>query len=95
VSRRLDDCQDSGCIFRDRTKPGGMRTQGGCQHLKLEPIELRRTLMEAAAELTALRRVAEAARVVVANGPGALGMGIRRLHDALDALTALHSKEGA
>jgi len=24
------DCGDNSCLFRDRTKPGGMRTNGGC-----------------------------------------------------------------
>ncbi len=25
------DCQDNSCIYRDRTKPSGMRTNGGCR----------------------------------------------------------------
>ena len=25
------DCGDSSCLFRDRDKPGGMRTNGGCR----------------------------------------------------------------
>lgn len=25
------DCGDSGCINRDKTKPAGMRTNGGCR----------------------------------------------------------------
>ena len=25
------DCGDNSCLFRDRTKPGGMRTNGGCR----------------------------------------------------------------
>jgi len=24
------DCGDNSCLFRDNTKPGGMRTNGGC-----------------------------------------------------------------
>lgn len=35
-------CSDGGCVFGH---PGGMHTNGGCQHLKTrDPSELRRTV---------------------------------------------------
>lgn len=92
---RVDDCGDSGCIFRDRSKPSGMRTNGGCMHLTEHPSEVRMTLVEAAAELTALRRVAECAREVdEADSTGddtIMGIAVRHLRLAL---AALPRKEG-
>lgn len=26
----MPDCGDNSCLYRDRSKPGGMRTNGGC-----------------------------------------------------------------
>ena len=28
------DCGDNSCLFRDHTKPSGMRTNGGCRCFK-------------------------------------------------------------
>jgi len=35
-------CTDGGCIFGH---PGGMHTNGGCQSIKLNPVETKRLLM--------------------------------------------------
>ena len=62
-TRRTDDCGDTNCVLRDRSKPGGMRTNGGCQHLKEGPHETRALVRELAAELVAQRARAEAAEL--------------------------------
>lgn len=34
------DCGDNSCLYRDRTKPGGMRTNGGCRCFRdLPPVK--------------------------------------------------------
>lgn len=38
------DCGDNSCRFRDRSKPSGMRTNGGCRCLKSLPTGLRISL---------------------------------------------------
>ena len=60
-----DECGDSNCIMRDPSKPRGMCTNGGCQHLKARSVELTRMLMAMGAEIVAQRRELEAARAVV------------------------------
>lgn len=35
------DCGDNSCLFRDRTKPSGMRTNGGCRCFRDLPSEKR------------------------------------------------------
>lgn len=45
-SERLRPCGDGSCIFGP---PEGMRTNGGCQHLKLDLAETRRLLRRALA----------------------------------------------
>lgn len=53
--RDILDCGDSGCILRDRSKPSGMRTNGGCQHLTGSPQELRAQARAMGAEIVRLR----------------------------------------
>lgn len=50
----IADCGDNGCIFRDPSRKG-LRTNGGCEHLKCGPHETRRLLQLAAKELVRLR----------------------------------------
>lgn len=52
-------CGDRSCVWG---RPGGMRTNGGCQHMKAGVHETRRILRRMAAELEALREVERAAR---------------------------------
>lgn len=56
-------CGDGSCILRDRSKPMGMHTNGGCQHLQLSPHDTRVLLRSMAMELDAQR--AEIARLTV------------------------------
>lgn len=53
-SRTLRSCGDGGCILRDPLDRG-QRTNGGCQHLKLDAIEMRRLARLLAAEVVSLR----------------------------------------
>lgn len=53
----LTDCGDRSCILRDRSNLGGMRTNGGCQHLKMDPPETRRLVRKLAAMLDKARRL--------------------------------------
>lgn len=50
------DCGDHSCILRDRTKPDGMRTQGGCAHYKHAGPEANAQLRALGAEIVRLRR---------------------------------------
>lgn len=50
------ECSDGGCILRDRSQPGGMRTNGGCQHLKRQGPEGNAQLRAMGAEIVRLRR---------------------------------------
>jgi hypothetical protein len=61
----IADCGDSGCILRDRSQPSGQRTNGGCQHLKLDQHETRRLVRALAAEVLRLR--ADLANLAKAN----------------------------
>lgn len=51
----LADCRDHSCVLRDRSQPGGMRTNGGCQHMKLSPPEMQRCIREMGHEIARLR----------------------------------------
>lgn len=49
------DCGDGSCILRDRSKPSGMRTNGGCQHLTARGPEANAQLYALGMEIVALR----------------------------------------
>lgn len=59
LTHGLTDCGDHSCIFRDPSKPSGMRTQGGCQHLKLDHLETRRLFRAMAQEIVRLRKMTQ------------------------------------
>lgn len=57
----LEPCGDGGCIML--TGPArGMTTNGGCQHLQLRPVEMRRLLLRLAMERQQLTNEADALR---------------------------------
>lgn len=50
------ECSDRHCILRDPTKPMGMRTNGGCQHLKRQGPEANAQIRAMGAEIVRLRQ---------------------------------------
>ena len=61
----VTDCLDHSCILRDKAKPAGQRTQGGCRHLKERGPELNKQLRAMGAEIVRLRQIEAAARAYV------------------------------
>jgi hypothetical protein len=49
------DCGDNSCLFRDRTKPGGIRTNGGCHCLVGLSAEKQRFVFKMLWEIKRLR----------------------------------------
>lgn len=65
----ITDCGDGSCVLRDRSKPSGMHTNGGCQHLKRSGPEANAQLRALGAEIVRLRGgLAEAAARVRQRG---------------------------
>jgi hypothetical protein len=56
------DCGDNSCMFRDRSKPSGMRTNGGCSCFKDLPTEKRMFVRAMYRKLAALREENEQLR---------------------------------
>lgn len=57
--RYTERCSDGNCILRDREKPEGTRTNGGCRHLKERGPQLNAQLRAMAAEIVRLRRMVQ------------------------------------
>jgi len=53
------DCGDNSCHFKDPTKPGGMRTNGGCRCLDLLDVGKRRFVLKMFHELVKIQEEQE------------------------------------
>ena len=56
-NQNLEPCSDGNCILLDKSKPRGMHTNGGCQHIMQRGPQLQMMLRDMGAEIDALRRL--------------------------------------
>ena len=56
-NQNLEPCSDGNCILLDKSKPRGMHTNGGCQHIMQRGPQLQMMLRDMGAEIVRLRRL--------------------------------------